>query len=316
MKGLNIVDNYKQSKDTAIIILNYNSSDDTIKLINSINEKEKTHRYQFIIVDNASERLEVEKLNKISDCEVLLLKSNGGYAYGNNCGISYACEKGYEYILIANSDTEVIEENSITKLIDAMNQYNVSIIGPALIDKIGKNTAGAETINIFGKVKNKRVNKPVICQALIGAFFIIRRVVFDKIGLLKEYYFLYLEETDYFYNVFNSGMKIMYYPYVSVVHYGGTTTSQVYDYYISRNRFILVEDNFPVNHLILSIYLAIEYIMTDIKQFIACKIGIRNYDYMFRRQMRWLGYKDGIKGIRGKKATYEKKGESKSIFLP
>ena len=44
-----------------------------------------------------------------------------------------------------------------------------------------------------------------------------------------------------------------------------------------------------------------EYMCTDIKQWIACKYGLRKYDFRQRKKMRWIGFLDGFKGLEGKR---------------
>ena len=291
----------REKDRVAIIILNYNSFHDTVNLIKSIIEKENLVNYDIIVVDNSENKDEQERIKGLHGCNTILLNSNNGYANGNNHGICYAIKNNYKFILIANSDTELIEENSIGRLITAMNRYNVHVIGPRLVDKDNKTRSGAGKLNCYGKVKEIKTEIPSICQGLIGAFFIFKSQIVKKVGLMNENFFLYLEETDYFYKMYKKGYKIMYYPLVTVKHYGGATTSKVYDYYISRNRFIITKENFKTSRLLLTVILLAEYMCTDIKQWIACKYGIRKYDFRQRKKMRWIGFLDGFKGVEGKR---------------
>lgn len=285
----------------ALIILNYNSYDETINLVQSIRMYEMELVPYIIIIDNASKDANMLKERCPTDCELILLNDNNGYAAGNNVGIKRAIELGFEYIVIANSDTEILEKNTIKKLLYAMEFNNACIIGPGILNADNNMTSGAGKVSIFGKVHEKLDMNAKLCQCLVGAFFVIKKEVFDKIGFIKEDYFLYLEETDFFYRAYINRINILYYPFIKIKHYEGTTTSKIYDYYISRNRFELAENNFQTPHIIMCVYLFIEFIITDLKQAIACKLGIRNYDYKYRRKLRWQGYYDGIKKIKGKK---------------
>lgn len=288
-------------KKIAIIILNFNSYKETKKLVESIKKHEKKSIYDIIIVDNSVDDKERIKIKEIKCTYKLFLNENLGYASGNNTGIKFALEKKqYDYFLIANSDTEVIEDDTIYNLCDAMEKYNAGVIGPQIIDADNKPTAGAGYINFIGKVKNVKCNEPRECQGLIGAFFIIKSDVINKCGIMNEKFFLYLEETDYFYRLWKSGVEILYYPKVEILHYGGTTTSKVYDFYITRNRFLLVKNNFKTPHICMCLVLLCECIFTDLKQCLACFFKLRNYDYKFRRVMRWKGLVAGFFGEEGK----------------
>lgn len=288
-------------KSVAIVILNYNSLEETRSLVKSIRIHERKCNPYIYIIDNASNDAALLKNEEYDKCKIILLKDNNGYAAGNNYGIRKAIEDGFDYIVIANSDTVIINDNTIYSLIMEMTRNNAHIIGPKILDKNRKESSGAGTVSIFGKVRDEFTKSITWCQCIIGAFFVLDKELIKNVGYINEKYFLYLEETDFFLNCFRMGYKTLYYPKISVIHYGGTTTSKVYDYYISRNRFMLAERNFNTPHLLVSMYLLFEYIITDIKQFVACKVGIRKYDYKFRRKMRWKGYIDGVKKIYGKK---------------
>lgn len=289
-----------EDKSVAIVILNYNSLEETRTLVKSIRLHERKCNPYIYIIDNASNDADELKEEKFDKCNVILLDENNGYAAGNNYGIRKAIEDGYDYIVIANSDTVIINDNTIYSLISEMTRNNAHIIGPTILDKNRNVSSGAGTVSIFGKVRDEYTESTKWCQCIIGAFFVLDKVLINKVGYINENYFLYLEETDFFLNSYRMGYKTLYYPKTSVIHYCGTTTSKVYDYYISRNRFLLAERNFHTPHLLMSIYLLFEYIITDLKQFIACKVGLRKYDYKFRRKMRWKGYIDGVKKIYGK----------------
>lgn len=55
---------------------------------------------------------------------------------------------------------------------------------------------------------------------LLGACMLIPRAVWNKVGPLDEGYFLFLEETEWCQRAQKLGLRRVYYPYASVVHYG------------------------------------------------------------------------------------------------
>jgi GT2 family glycosyltransferase len=65
-------------------------------------------------------------------------------------------------------------------------------------------------------------------DAVVGAAFLIKRAVVDRVGLLDEAYspFLY-EETDYCMRAKRAGFKVVYYPSVTIVHRLGYSLSGV-----------------------------------------------------------------------------------------
>jgi GT2 family glycosyltransferase len=77
----------------------------------------------------------------------------------------------------------------------------------------------------------------------------VKREVFEKIGLFDERYFLYYEESDFCYRAKEAGYKIMYIPKAIVYHKNAQTTglgSPLQDYYITRNRMLFASKFLPL----------------------------------------------------------------------
>ena len=61
---------------------------------------------------------------------------------------------------------------------------------------------------------------------VMGAFFLVRRKVFDEIGLLDEKFFIWFEEVDFCRRARNNGWKVVYYPYAWIIHHQGQSFAQ------------------------------------------------------------------------------------------
>lgn len=102
------IDGNMDKADVGIVILNYKSYDDTIRAAEHI-LGQKTGLNIFIqIVDNKSpnESYEVlkERFADVPNVDVCQSQDNGGYAKGNNLGISRLKSVRPKYILIQNND--------------------------------------------------------------------------------------------------------------------------------------------------------------------------------------------------------------------
>lgn len=282
--------------DVAIIILNYCSAYETIRLVNSINKFEAN--FHIIVIDNHSlqkDRNILKTLEKQHD--VIYLENNLGYAAGNNVGIRRAIDLGYENILIANSDTEIIKPDTIKRLLYKMRELNASAIGPKMLDSSGKLDSGIIIDTKWGRTYRECPTKICSCRSLIGAFLLISRDLIDKNGFLPEEYFLYREETDYFVHAYNKGLKIIYNPEIEIVHRHGTTTGGVWDYYFNRNTIYFAMKVRKTNKFLLGLY-----------HF--CKTGyltlrtLLGLDYKNSKKhaiyLMWYGYIDGMRGKTGK----------------
>jgi GT2 family glycosyltransferase len=71
---------------------------------------------------------------------------------------------------------------------------------------------------------------------------IIRKEVFEKIGLLDKRYFLYFEDCDLCQRAKKAGFKIFYVPQAFLWHKNASSSgkpgSLIHQYYLTRNRFL------------------------------------------------------------------------------
>ena len=88
-----------------------------------------------------------------------------------------------------------------------------------------------------------------------GASVLVRREVFEDIGLMDEAYFLYYEETDFFLEAARAGWSALYVPASRVRHIAGQSTGvtgqgdkkRLPDYWFeSRRRYF--EKNFGLGY--------------------------------------------------------------------
>ena len=80
-------------------------------------------------------------------------------------------------------------------------------------------------------------------EILPGAFLMIRREVYDKIGGLDESYFMYGEDIDYSWSIKLAGWKNYYLPTTRIIHYKGESTRKgsmnyVYTFYNAMAIFV------------------------------------------------------------------------------
>ncbi len=186
----------------SIIVLGYNKSDHTLACLESLTKLAYSD-FDVIVVDNASD---VQHLKAVEywiesrhDSRFMLHASqeNLGYSGGNNLGIKKALGQGSEYVLILNNDV-VVEPNFIESLLEA-----------------DKDIVGVERGNIrFFKTElplQKESSNGIDLthfEYLSGLAFLVKRKVFEKIGLFDERYFLYFEDVDFSIKAFEAGFSL------------------------------------------------------------------------------------------------------------
>ena len=76
---------------------------------------------------------------------------------------------------------------------------------------------------------------------VMGAFFLIRRSLFQRLGGFDERFFVYFEDLDLSYRAWKSGWKSFYLADAQAYHKGGGTTRQIKDrrlFYSLRSRIL------------------------------------------------------------------------------
>ena len=227
------IDNFTPKK-LAIVIINWNSFDLTRDTINSL-QRTSYRDYDCIIVDNGSEDNSANQLEtQFSNIILLPAGENNGFTGGNNIGIQYALDKGYEYIMMLNNDVEV-EPNFLESLIEKLNSNeNLGAVQPLIYFHHDKNlvwNAGSTYNALLGICStpnyNQRDEKHAQMQIqksvdwITGCAFMMRASVLKEIGLLKEKYFIYYEDVDLSFRIKAAGYDLGYVPASVIYHIAG-----------------------------------------------------------------------------------------------
>ena len=96
---------------------------------------------------------------------------------------------------------------------------------------------------------NDKFNKKVRVSYSPTCFMIIRKAVFEDIGMMDENYFVYWDDTDFVYRALKNGKTLWYIPNANIKHKESTSTGLKSDfsiYYLHRNMvyFTLKNRNF------------------------------------------------------------------------
>lgn len=219
---------------TGIIILNYNDYENTLKIIDMI--KDYKCLKKIIIVDNASTDDSFNHLKPLENNKITIIKNkkNLGYAYGNNLGLKYLYEHGFDYAIISNPDI-IVEESVMEELISRMKNSKVSFLGPKILEH-GNIIKGwktpsylyelLSTMNYFHKYAKKLITykdsyyKDGLNEVDVihGCFFIGRLKDFKKINYFDTNTFLYYEENILSYKAKKNNLGIYVDTSISVIH--------------------------------------------------------------------------------------------------
>lgn len=221
----------------SIILISWNSRAMLERCLCSLRSVIERDDVEVIWVDNGSDDGTASMVEELfPQVRRRILSRNYGVAYARNRGIEMALG---EYILILDDDTEATPE-AIDELMAYMDTHpRTGIAGCALRDSDGHLQdsfksypgLGAKISNVLrsklGKPRTVELPDGVIHPVyIIGACQIIRRAVFDKIGLLDEKIFYGPEDADFCMRAKEAGWEISYIPGVSILHHWRRITSR------------------------------------------------------------------------------------------
>ena len=223
----------------ATIILNYNSNADCSKCIGFLKQQQGIEQ-EIVVVDNCSrddERNAVEVLCRELGCTFIANNENRGYNAGNNVGLRYAAEKGYEFALIANPDMEFPQTDYLATLLAKMQEdEDIVVCGSDIIgtDGIHQSPMGKDgnwrgsfawIKEIFGKKKKSdaydfidNYKESHYCHKVSGCCFMIRMSFLKDIDFFDEKVFLYCEEAILSRQVELAGKRMYYLATTQAVH--------------------------------------------------------------------------------------------------
>jgi N-acetylglucosaminyl-diphospho-decaprenol L-rhamnosyltransferase len=237
-------------KSTRIVIVNFKTPGLVIDCLRSLVEEVRAAGdCQVIVVENGSPDDSAQRLEAAIRTEqwggwakLLVLDKNLGFAGGNNAALRplLAESKPADYFLLLNPDT-VVRPGAVTTLIDFLDRHpKAGIAGSRLEDPDGTPQRSAfrfptvpsefETgvrLGLISRLFRSSIVAPPVtdathrCDWLAGASMLVRKEVFDAIGLMDDDYFLYYEETDFMLRAKRAGWSTWYVPASRVVHLVG-----------------------------------------------------------------------------------------------
>jgi GT2 family glycosyltransferase len=227
--------------DLSFVILTWNSNDYLARCLDSfISEcREENISWEIIIVDNGStdgtcELVERYRGDFNDQMYLFALKENLGTTYPRNLGLKKA--KGNNCCIL-DSDTE-FHSGSIRDVLNLLNNENIGMIAPKLLlpgniiqNSVKKFPTFLDKLSkIPGIIFNKKVSQNDFYEAFpfqesrpvdtaISACWFFKKSLLEKVGFLDETIFYSPEDVEYCLRVNKSGLQVIYFPSVSILHH-------------------------------------------------------------------------------------------------
>jgi hypothetical protein len=237
--------------EVTVVVLHWNNVANTLRCLDSV--LQTSYHCDVLVVDNGSGNNRIAQFAGINvNVELLEVKTNLGYAGGNNLGIRQAFAQGADYILILNNDAEIAPK-AITELINAAQQYpQAGLLGPKIYERKDPDhlqSAGILLDRFYGthhrgagEIDVGQWDSVAEVDAISGCAMLISRHVVEQVGLLDERYFLYYEDIDWCLRARRAGFKVLYVPQAHVWHQSSNDGQRLarVTYYMNRNKYLLL----------------------------------------------------------------------------
>jgi hypothetical protein len=231
--------------NVSIIIVNYDEEEYLVPLLESIRKQEADLDYEIIIADNHS-RTDISRLLGQRFPEAAIHKQPGNDGFARTCNRGMKMARG-EFILLLNPDM-LLTENCISRCLSGFERHAAGTVGavscrlnhpdgrlqksffslsaslmktiqanPVCLKLFGQNISKAHE-----RRDNLRHDRPGEAPWLCGAFLLMKRETVMRHDLFfDEDFFLYSEDCEWGHRATSKGLKLLYDPHASIVHYGG-----------------------------------------------------------------------------------------------
>jgi len=228
--------------ELSVVIVNYKTPHLVIDAIQSF--QGLMGRVRLFVIDNASNDNSVSEISNYLSAEgldsqatVVGSDKNSGFSSGNNIGIKQ-CKS--EFILLLNSDT-IVRPEALEKLVKTLvDNPDKGMASPRLewpdgspqescfqnhrpVNELIRSAATRQVTQLLKRYEvPQRVSDDICCPEWTSfACVLVRRKVFEDIGLLDEGFFMYFEDVDFCMRAAQKGWGIIHNPSARVVHLRG-----------------------------------------------------------------------------------------------
>lgn len=271
--------------DVTVIIVTRNTCALTTAAVASVFERRDDLAVEVVVVDNGStDGTEGAIRARFPAVKYHAAGCNLGFGRANNVG---AAEARGAFVLLLNSDAR-LEPDALARAVAALRSHpDWGIVGAHLMNPDGSPqnsianypTLATELLNksllrrLFPRRypgKEQHYTAPLAVETVIGAFMLIRREVWDRLGGFDERYFFFFEETDLCLGTVRAGWKVVHLPEVRVWHHQGGTAKKVsaaarIEYWRSRYRYFR-KNHGPAALLVLGAGLLLRLVVSVVTQ--------------------------------------------------
>lgn len=240
------------SQGIAIVIVNYRTGPLVVDCLHSLAPEIAANPCcRVTVVDNASGDGSADMIASAIEnagwhgwVQLIVSPVNGGFGAGNNLALR-AVLRGADADLVwlLNPDT-CVRPGALAAISGFMaEQPSVGITGtmieqadgspwpysfrfPSVLGEVERGMRFGPISRLLANhaVLRRMENRPQRTAWVSGCSMVVRRAVFDQVGLFDEGYFLYFEETDFCLAAERAGWACWYLPQAQIMHIAGQST--------------------------------------------------------------------------------------------
>jgi hypothetical protein len=216
-------------KKLSVIIVNYQSERYLQRCLDSLYDCNLGIDFEIVVVNND----EGERLEKIKEkfSSIILVNSEKNIGFGPACNLGVKHSQG-DLLFFLNPDTK-IRSNLSPLLVLWVKNPQIGAVGPKILKENGEvqEWSTGTRMSLVDLIKNnlgfppsKKIwesSKSREASWVSGAAMFVPRKTFLEIGGFDEKFFMYFEDNDLCQRIKRTGKKIIYFPEIIVMHWGG-----------------------------------------------------------------------------------------------
>ena len=310
----------------SVVALNYNGKDDLQILFDSVS-RTRYPNMEVIMVDNGSTDGSIDFVKEhFPFVRIIGNGENLGAASGFNIGIQNS--KG-KYVSLLSDGMEV-DPDWLQPLVDVMEtQEDVASLDAWLLDYHDRKrfdvvSGAGRYADYFGNILVRGAGElhsgyDRRIRRVFAGVALIRKEVFDEVGLFDPDFFFGYEDIDLFYRVNLAGYRVLSVPSSKIYHKSGDSSKRGkrrrpgFYYLEKRNRLVSMVKNLPLGLLILAIpVILLEY--SSYLAFWTLKRNRRNLSELVTA-LSWFFHLKNVKSlwVKRKQARSNHKGKGVSL---
>lgn len=239
------------------VVLSWNGREDTLACLESLRGVET------VVVDNGSVDGSADAIEeRFPEVELIRAGVNLGYAAGNNVGIRRALDRGADWVILVNNDATVTAD-LVPALAAAAGRHPdagalagkvyvteppdvLSYAGGSFDPRLGY----SGRVRGAGKRDDGSYDEELDVDWGTGALLAVSRETIERVGLLDEELFAYLEDVDWCLRIRDADLRVVLAPTLRAWHRvsastgGAASTTSLY--YHCRNTLAVCERRRPL----------------------------------------------------------------------